>query len=85
VRLPACLTEHRPLIEWNGHAPARYVEVILVGVGAYETATIARWQLGVIAMRRRVWLRRSDMEFLVGCGTMRATVLREADELPLSS
>lgn len=82
MTLPACLTEHRPLVEWNGHCPAPYVEVILVGVGAFQNAAVASWPLGTVALRRRIWLRRGDVDFLTSCGSMRATILREADELP---
>lgn len=82
MTLPACLTEHRPLFEWNGHAPAPYVEAILVGVGPYRHSMIAVGPFGSVALRKRIWLSRKCLEFLVDSGFMRATVLREADEPP---
>lgn len=81
MNLPSCLTEHRPLIEWNGHTPAPYVEAILVGVGPYRNAAVACWLLRTIALRKRIWLRRDEMDFLTASGFMRATILREADEV----
>jgi hypothetical protein len=80
--LPACLTEHRPLIEWNGHAPAPYVEAILVGVGMHREARIAVGPFGSVVLRKRIWLSRQALEYLTDSGFMRATVLREVDEPP---
>lgn len=77
MTLPTCLTHRCETLAVE--SGSRYVEAVL---SARSTAKIMIVNGSIIPLRRKVWLERTLLDYIIaGCCT-RAVILREADEVP---